>query len=191
MSKISKNISFAVCITLTLSSCQPTKTAIKNDQIVHYIMSVQDEYQNGKIAGGKFYCLLNIHEKHLDTILKESYSSKYSFYQTIYKKADAKCILDYNAKYWSNSCVRGKLNSSISSQEDSTQNSLTIDKLHDSVNYSYKHLDINNKDILQIGLYIGLMKVSFIDYCKIYERGYCDIPSDTIVILKKGFTVER
>jgi hypothetical protein len=191
MSKVLKTISFAICITLILSSCQLKKKSIKNDPFVYYIMSIQDEYQNGKIADGKFYCLLNIHEKYLDAILKESYSSKYAFYQTIYKKADAKCILDYKAKYWSNSCVKGKLNSSISSQEDSTQNSLTIDKLHDSVNYRYKHLDINSKDILQIGLYVGLMKVSFIDYCKIYERGYCDIPSDTIVVLKNGFTIKQ
>ena len=191
MSKISKNISFAVFITLTLSNCQPSKNAVKNDPILYYIMSIQDEYQNGKIADAKFYCLLNIQENYLDAILKESYSSKYSFYQTIYKKADSKCILDFNAKYWSNSCVKGRLNSSISSQEDSTQNSLTIDKLHDSLNYSYKHLDINSKDILQVGLYVGLMKVSFINYCKIFERGYCDMPSDTIVILKNGFIKEK
>jgi hypothetical protein len=190
-----KNTFIAVLIftILVLHGCLSKKiSATSVDTKEYFILSVQDKFKDSNINNDvNFYCLLYINETELKKVLNNLYVSRYSFYDTLCNNANAKCILNYWEKYWTNSCAMGKLNQTLFSLEDSAINSITVKKLQNRLNYSYKDLSINSKDILQIGLHVGIAKAKSLECCKILEKSFCDLPSDTIVILKHGFTMTK
>jgi hypothetical protein len=176
---------------LTLFSCVSKNTPPTSTN-EYFIVSAQDEYKQARIDSNvKFYCLLYTKEKRMKEILNNLYASRYSFYDTICNTEQAKCILNYWGKYWTSSCSIGKLNLTHFSLEDSVTNSSIIQKLQNRANYSYKNLNIGSNDFLHVGLYIGVAKVKSLEYCKIFDRGFCDLPSDTVIILKPGFDMTK
>lgn len=179
---------------LVLMVCMVCSCLLKNNSIVinnkkeYFVISIQDEYKNNIKDEIKFYCLTYTSEEKLKEILNSDYFSQYSFYDTLCSKTNAKCILTYWEKYWPNFCDKAKLNMSHFSLKDSISNSIIIKELKNSSNYFYQHL-VFKKNNLNIGQRIGIGKVKSLQYCQIFETSFCDLPSDTVVILKNGFTM--